>query len=139
MFHKAYIYLEEIIEFSKSIRAKIGIQKYEIYRYSRKMKGAKADNWWKLYRKLSLLEKKHGVQLRLSKKDFDIFPAERIPTKMEVGKKVNAKVVAPGWINGQMIAVANHRCITVNDCSAETGKTINIKILENKNNIYVAE
>jgi len=131
--------IEGIISFAKDIGAKLGIQKYEVYKYSRKMKGAKQDNWWRFYRKLAELEKKYGVKLKLSKKDFDIVPAERIPTKMDVGDKVSAKVVAPGWMRGQMIAVANNRCITVNNCSAEIGRTVNIKIVENKNNIYIGE
>lgn len=131
--------IEEIIKFARSINAKLGIQKYEIYRYSRKMKKAKVDNWWKFYKKLEDLEKKYSIDLKLSKQDFNIKAVERIPTKLEVGEKVNAKIVAPGWINGQMLTVANNRCITVNNCNAEIGKTINVKIVENKNNIYIGE
>jgi uncharacterized Fe-S cluster-containing radical SAM superfamily enzyme len=130
--------IEEIIEFAKKIGAKIGIQKYEVYKYSRKMKGAKHDNWWRFYKKLIELEKKHKVKLKLSKEDFDIINAERIPTKLEVGQKTDAKIVAPGWLSGQMIAVAENRCITVNNCSSAVGKTAKIKIIENKNNIYIA-
>jgi len=130
--------IEEIIKFAKSIGAKLGIQKYEIYKYSRKMKGAKQDNWWKFYRKLEQLEKDYKVQLKLSKKDFNIIPTERIPTKLDVGDRVKARIVAPGWMKCQMIGVANSRCITVNNCTAEIGNTVNIKIIENKNNIYIA-
>ena len=39
----------------------------------------------------------------------------------------------------QMIAVAKNRCITVADCNRKVGDRINIKITENKNNIYLAE
>jgi uncharacterized Fe-S cluster-containing radical SAM superfamily enzyme len=131
--------IEDIILFAKSIGAKLGIQKYEIYRYSRKMKKAKHDNWWRFYKKLAELEKKHSIKLKISKQDFNIIPAERIPTKMEIGEKVNARIIAPGWLKGQMIAMANNRCITVNNCGAEIGRTINIKIVENKNSIYMGE
>lgn len=131
--------IEEIIEFAKSIGARLGIQKYEVYKYSRKMKKAKHDNWWRFYKKLGELEKKHNMHLKISKKDFNVLPAERIPTKLEIGEKVNAKIVAPGWINNQMLAVANNRCITINNCNAEIGSTINIRIIENKNNIYIGE
>lgn len=131
--------IEDIIEFTKRIGAKLGIQKYEIYKYSRKLKRAKHDNWWKFYKKLEELEKKHNTKLKLSKKDFDIVPAERIPTKLNKGEKINAKVVAPGWLKEQMLAVAKNRCITVNNCKAKIGQTVNIKILENKNNIYIGE
>jgi uncharacterized protein len=130
--------IEDIIEFAKSIGAKIGIQKYEVYKYSRKMKGAKQDNWWKFYKKLMELEKKHDVKLKLSKEDFEIVNAERIPTKLEVGQKTDAKIVAPGWFSGQMIAVAENRCITINNCISEIGKTVKVKITDNKNNIYMA-
>ncbi|MBW2991846.1 radical SAM protein [Candidatus Woesearchaeota archaeon] len=131
--------IEDIIRFAKTIGAKLGIQKYEIYKYSRKIKGADHDNWWKFYKKLEDLENKHNIKLKISKQDFDIVPAQRIPTKLEIGEKVNAKIVAPGWLHNQMLAVANSRCITINNCNAEIGKTVNIKILENKNNIYIGE
>jgi uncharacterized Fe-S cluster-containing radical SAM superfamily enzyme len=131
--------IKDIIEFAKKIGARLGIQKYEVYKYSRKVKGAKSDNWWKFYKKLEELGEKHKISLKISKQDFNIIQAERIPTKLEVGQKTDAKVVAPGWLKGQMIAVANNRCITVNNCSQGIGKTVKIKIVENKNNIYIAE
>ena len=131
--------IEEIIRFAKKIGARLGIQKYETYRYSRKIKAAKSDNWWKFYKKLEEIGKKHDIILKISKQDFGIVAAERIPVKLDIGQKTDAKLVAPGWLKGQMIGVANNRCITVNNCNKEIGQTVKIKIVENKNNIYIAE
>lgn len=131
--------IPKLIELAKQLNAKIGIQKYETYRYSRKVKGTKPITFWKFYQQLKEMEKDAGIKLVLSKEDFNIHKAERLPTVFEEKEKIYAVVKCPGWQKGQMIAVAKDRCISVNKCAADIGKKIRIKILENKNNIYVAE
>ncbi|MFH1065603.1 MAG: radical SAM protein [Nanoarchaeota archaeon] len=131
--------MPKLIELAKKLNAKIGIQKYETYRYSRKIKGTKPITFWKFYRQLKEMEKNTGMKLVLTKDDFNIHKANRLPTVFEERDKVQAVVKCPGWNKGQMIAVAKGVCISVNDCRTEIGKKARIKILENKNNIYVAE
>ena len=38
-----------------------------------------------------------------------------------------------------MIGTAKNRAITINNCNKEIGKSSLIKIVENKNNLYMAE
>ncbi|MBI2673141.1 radical SAM protein [Candidatus Woesearchaeota archaeon] len=128
-----------IIELAKEINAKIGIQKYEVYKYGRKFKAAKHENWWKFYKRLVELEKKHNTKLKISAKDFKIEKKPSIPEVFRKNESPYVVVKAPGWINGQMIAVTRDRCISINNCNSKIGDKIKIKILETKNNIYIGE
>lgn len=129
----------KLVELAKQLNAKIGIQKYETYRYSRKIKGTKPITFWKFYQQLKQMEKETGMKLVLTRDDFRIHKAARIPSVFEERDKIQAVVKCPGWNKGQVIAVAKGVCISVNKCSTPIGKTARVKILETKNNIYVAE
>ncbi|MDD4878492.1 MAG: radical SAM protein [Candidatus Nanoarchaeia archaeon] len=130
--------IPKLIELAKKLNAKIGIQKYETYRYSRKIKGAKQTTFWKFYRQLKDMEKESGIKLVLTASDFLIHKTKRIPAVFEPGEKVQVNVKCPGWIKGQMIGAAKGVCVSVNDCKTPIGKNARVKILENKNSIYVA-
>lgn len=131
--------IEDIIAFAKELKCRIGIQKYEIYKYSRKMKEAGKINYFKFYKQIEQWEKKFNVKLKIGPNDFGIRKNPGFPAVFEIGEKVSAEICCKGWINRQMIAKAGERCITVNNCSKEIGDRVNIKITENKNNIYLAE
>ncbi|MFH1972570.1 MAG: radical SAM protein [archaeon] len=131
--------IPKIIEFAKDIDAKLGIQKYEIYKYSRKIKKVKPITWWKFYKSLKDLEKKHNIKLILTKQDMEIKKAKRIPEVFKKGEKIQATVKLPGWYSHQMIAIAKDRCIAINNCTKKIDDMVNIKILETKNNLYVGE
>jgi len=131
--------IEEIIKYTKEIDAISGIQKYEIYKYGRKMKKAKHLNWWKFYNQLKKWEKQYNTKLILKKEDMDIKKAPRIPSPIKKGEKLYATIKAPGWIDNQMIAAARNRCISVNNCHNKINDKIRIKILEDKNNIFIGE
>lgn len=131
--------IEETIKLSKALNCKIGIQKYETYKYGRKVPKVKPLNYWKFYKKLAELETKHGVKLKLTAKDMNIKKAKRLPEKFRKGEKEYAEIKCPGWMKGQMIGAARNRAITINNCKAKTGDKTKVKILEAKNNIYIAE
>ncbi|MBT4321789.1 radical SAM protein [Candidatus Woesearchaeota archaeon] len=131
--------IPKLIDFAKEIKAKIGIQKYEVYKYSRKMKGAKATNYWKFYDKLKKLEKEKEIKLILKKEDMNIKKIKRIQTTLDIGETLNAEIKLPGWLPNQMIAATKDRCITVNDCNEKEETFLKIKITDNKNNIYLAK
>jgi uncharacterized protein len=131
--------IKEIIELSKELKCLLGIQKYEIYKHSRKFKKAKNITFWKFYRQLEIWEKEHNTSLKLDANVFKFEKMARFPKTMDVNQKVYAKIVAPGWNKDQMIGVANNRCITINKCNAEIGGEVKVKIVQNKNNIYLGE
>lgn len=129
----------DLIKFTKEIKSSLGIQKYEVYKYSRKVKKAKKINFWKFYNQLAKWEKQFNIKLKLTKKDFNTFPTKRYPIVLEKNEKLSAIIKAPGWQNNQMIAIAKNRCITINNCQAKINDKVKIQITENKNNIYLAK
>jgi hypothetical protein len=133
----------KIIEFAKvTIKNKrfpiLGIQKYEAHKFGRKPKGIKPISWWKFFRKLEDLEKKFKIKLRLSPKDFGVKRTNILPILFRKGEKVKVKIKAPGWLRNEMIGVAKERSISIVNCNASIGKTLKVRILRNKHNIYVA-
>jgi len=129
----------KIINLCKEFNCKIGLQNYETYKYSRKMKGAKKQTYWKFYNKIKLWEKDFDIKLIMKNTDLGIEKRPRMQEVFSIGEKTNVKIVCSGWYPNQMIGVARNRCISINNCEKTIGETIKVKILENKNNIYIAE
>lgn len=129
----------KLIEFAKKLNARIGIQKYEVYKHSRKFKGAKKMSYYDFYKQLQKWEKEFDTELICSRKNFNINKAVRLPTKFKKGEKVVLEIKAPGWFSDQVLAVGRNRCVTVNNCKASMGKKVRTRITDNKNNIYVAQ
>jgi len=128
-----------IIKFVKELKCGIGLQKYEEYRYSRKMKKAKKINYYKFYKKLEQWEKEFDIKLKVGPKDFGVKKSERIPTVFDKKNKIQVDIVSEGWFRHELLGVAKGRCITVVDKEAKIGDRINVQIVENKNNIYIAK
>jgi uncharacterized Fe-S cluster-containing radical SAM superfamily enzyme len=129
----------EIIKLAKELNAKIGIQKYETYKYSRKVKKVKPITYWKFFKQLEEWEKEFKVKLKLTAKDFNIKKAKRLPNKFDIGEKVQLEVKCKGWLSGQMLGVGKNRTVSINNCKASPGDLVNVKIIENKNNLYLAQ
>ncbi|MBI4447565.1 radical SAM protein [Candidatus Woesearchaeota archaeon] len=131
--------IPEIILFAKKIGAKVGIQKYEEYRHSRKIKKVETLNWWKFYKQINVWEKETGMKLDYRKGEGQITKAKRIPPAFKKNEKIYVDIKASGWLKNQMIGVAKNRCVTINNCKAEIGDKISVRIIEDKNEIYLAE
>ncbi len=129
----------ELIKFCKEINCLIGLQKYELYKYGRRMKKAKKINFYKFYRQLGAWEKEFNVKLKIGPNDYKIYRTKRLPLDFNINDVLNARVVAPGWMRNQMIAVARNRSITIDNCNLPINKMVKIRITENKNNIYLAK
>ncbi len=131
--------VRELIQFAKGKKCRIAIQKYEEYKYSRKMKEAGKINYYKFYKQLRAWEKEFEIQLVYRAPDLNTERAANIPETMKINETLLAEIVAPGWLKGQMIAAARDRCITVVNCGRNSKDKVKIRITENKSNIYLAE
>ena len=131
--------IPKIIQYAKEQGCSLGIQKYEAYKYSRKHSGAVPVTWWKFYRQIEVWEKAFGVPLKVTARELGIHRAPRVPEVFRSGERVQLEVRYPGWFQGQMIAVGRDRCVSVKGCEKHAGDFINVRMLETKNNIYVAE
>jgi uncharacterized Fe-S cluster-containing radical SAM superfamily enzyme len=135
--------LHEIIEFSKSkvhnrIYPSIAIQKYESHKYGRKPPGVKPMSWEQFFSELKKLEETHKIKLKLSLEDFGIKKTNRIPYAFRIGEKANVIIAADGWMKNEKIGVAKDRSITIVNCKENVGKVKSVRILRNKDNIYIA-
>ncbi len=128
----------KLIKFSKELKCRIGLQKYEEYKYSRKIKEAKKTNYYKFYKKLEEWEKEFNVKLKMGPIDFGIEKRQRIPTIFNKNDKIQIRIACEGWFKNELIGIAKNRCITVVDRKANINDLINVKVTENKNNIYIA-
>jgi len=117
----------------------LGIQKYEVHKYGRKVPGVRPLTWREFYAQLRRWEEEFGVKLVLRKEDFGIRPAKRLPIPFQVGEKVTARVVYWGWLKGQWLAVARGRVLTVVGVQGDPPANLRVKVrvLRTKDNIYV--
>lgn len=137
--------IPKIIDFAKRIGAgkrwpPLGIQKYEAHKFGRKPPNVKPMTWYKFYNLLRNMEKKFKVKLVLKPIDFNIFKLPQIPVPLRKFEKVKMRVVGPGWLKGEKLAVAKNRVITIVNAGAlPIGITVYARIIRVKHNIFIAK
>jgi len=138
--------IPRIIEFALRIGAgkkvpPLGIQKYLIHKYGRKVKGIRPISWRKFYSKLREWSNRYQVKLKLDPSDFKMHKRKRVPLVYKIGEVLRVKVFEDGWLRGEKLAVARdkRRVITlVNSEGIEIGSWVKARIIGNKDNIYIA-
>ena len=139
--------IPKIIELAKNLGVgkrfpPLGIQKYEIHKHGRKIRGVRAHSWRYFYARLKEWEKKFGIKLILNPEDFGIHKRRMLPIPYQKYETVRVKVVGPGWLRREKLAVTlnSDRAITlVNAEDIPIGAKLRARIVANKHNIYVAE
>lgn len=140
--------IEGVIEWGKRIGVGkrfpgFGIQLFLRHKHGRNPKGLKKMTFKEFYDLLKYWENKFNVRLIYDEKDFGMHPAPSLPILFKKGEKVRVKIVAPGWLINEWLAVPlgrfmNSRVITVIAEKMEIGTKLSVRIIENKNNIYLA-
>jgi len=130
--------IEDLIELSKELKCNIAIQKYEVHKYGRKMK-TKEETYYTFYKKINEWENKYNLKLGFKAKDIEVKKTKKLPQKFKLNEKINIEIKAKGWMPNQMIGTARNRAITILDCNKPVNSTVKAKIIQMKNNIYVAK
>jgi len=141
--------IEEIVEWALRVGVgkrfpPLGIQKYEIHRYGRRIPGIREPSWDEFKAFLERLEQKYGVPLYYKKLDFGIRKAsKRLKPRYEVGETVAATAVAPGWLQRELLAVDSEWSTIISVVGLENpeeyvGKKLRVRIVENSNAIMIA-
>lgn len=109
--------IPELIEFALRIGAgkrwpALGIQKFLPHKYGRRQ-GIRPMDWDDFYLQLKKWEEIYGIKLVLKPSDFGSFECKPIPRAFKRYEKVKVKVVGPGWMKGEKLAVARDRVITI--------------------------
>lgn len=137
----------EIIDFALNIGAgkrcpPLGIQKYEVHKYGRKIKNIRPLSWKNFYKKLEEWEKIYGIKLILKPEDLGIFKTRSLPKKFKIGERSFLKIVGPGWLKNEWLAMGRERVITIFSRRHGTipiNSMVLAEIIENKHNIYLAK
>ncbi|MGQ9641062.1 MAG: radical SAM protein [Candidatus Bathycorpusculaceae bacterium] len=120
----------------------LGIQKYEIHKHGRKVKGVKPLPWKKFYEQIHLWEKEFKVKLLLKSTDFGIHKRTMLPVPYRKFEVAKVEVVGPGWLKREKLAVTSKgdRCLTlVNAEEIQVGAKLKARIVANKHNLLIAE
>lgn len=120
----------------------LGIQKYEIHKHGRKVKGVKPTFWKKFYEQLRTWEKEFKVKLVLNRQDFGIHKRAMLSIPYRKFETVKVEVVGPGWLRQEKLAVTSKmdRCITlINAEQIPLGARLKARIVANKHNLLIAE
>ena len=130
--------MPKLIAFAKEHNLKIGIQKYDIYKYSRKMKRAKMVNYYHFYKQLTKWEKDFNYKLKIGPSTFKIERTKALPLTFQNGDIITARIKAQSWLRNQVIAVAKNRAIAIDNCDLPIESEVKVRITQNRNNIYLA-
>ncbi len=133
--------MEKIVRWVKELkiphadkRPLLGIQNYLTYKTGRNP--TKAWDWQKFYGFISELEKKTGVDLKLSPDKFGIHKTKELPKPFMVDDVVQAVLKASDRFPHTCLAVAKGRVISVPECDFRGEKKVKVKITRDKHNCF---
>ncbi len=131
--------IPQIIEFALSIGAgnecpPLGVQKYEPYRYGRKIE--ENMNFEDFYGRLREHEDEYGVKLVLEPHDFGIEKRERIHNPFQKGERAQGNVVADGRLFNEKLVVSRDRSVAYVG-EADVGETVEFEVVRAKDGIIV--
>lgn len=110
--------IPKIIEFALKIGAgkrwpPLGIQKWIAHKRGRKPRGVKEMPWSEFYARLREWERKYRVKLVLTPEDFGMHRRPQVRVPFRLGETVEARVIAPGWLKGEALAVSRGWAVTI--------------------------
>ncbi|MFZ2410892.1 MAG: radical SAM protein [Candidatus Methanoperedens sp.] len=135
--------IPQLIEFALEIGAgkkfpALGIQKFLPHKYGRKP-DANVMSWEKFYSRLGEWEKMYKTKLVLSPSDFGSFKCKALPRAFKRYERVKVKIVGPGWMKGEKLAVARDRVVTLVDADRiPVGAEVFVRMERVVDGIYIA-
>ncbi len=136
--------IPKLIEFALRIGAgkrwpALGIQKFLPHKYGRKP-DIRAMSWESFYLRLREWERIYNTKLVLAPQDFGSHECKAIPRVFKRYERVKVKVVGPGWMRGEKLAIARDRVITVVDADRiPVGAEVFVRMERVVDGIYIAK
>jgi hypothetical protein len=128
--------IPKLIEFSKELGCRIGIQNFLNYKFGRNP--VKQMSWELFIKKMKELEKRHNKKLLFDfKQDFNIRQTKPLQKPFKKGQIIKIKILYPGRLRNEKLAIARQRIISIPNCTASIGQTAAIKITRTKHNIFI--
>jgi uncharacterized Fe-S cluster-containing radical SAM superfamily enzyme len=136
--------IEGLIALAKNIGAgrnspSLGIQKCEFHRFGRRTNEMKYVTWYAFYNYLRELEKKTGMKLIIRASDFGIRPARTVKSPFRFGEKIVVKVMGPGWLKDESLAVTKDEkwAVTIVGHELPVGAEVKVRLLRTKDNVLL--
>ena len=134
--------LPKLAKFAEEIGAgkncpAIGIQNMLNYRFGRNP--VESVPMEEFYKRMQEIEQKHNVKLIFDKSAFNVEELPELPKPFRKGQIIEAKIVLPGRIGNEKLAVAKDRLISVPNCPYEIGSRVKLRIKRTKHNIFLGE
>lgn len=135
--------IPKLIEFALKIGAgkkwpALGIQKFLPHKNGRKP-DSQVMSWEKFTSQLEEWGRKYKTKLVLSPSDFGSHDSKALPRIFKRYEKVKVKIIGPGWMKGEKLAVARDRVLTVVDAgNIPAGKELSVRIERVVDGIYMA-
>ncbi len=120
----------------------LGIQKYEVHKHGRKVKGVKPTSWKGFYEQMRIWEKEFKVKLILKPEDFGIHRRIMLPIPYRKFETVRVEVVGPGWLRREKLAVTREKDRSLTLINAEevpVGARLKARVVANKHSLLIAE
>jgi uncharacterized Fe-S cluster-containing radical SAM superfamily enzyme len=116
----------------------LGIQKFLLHKYGRRPDIIPME-WNEFYSRMREWEGTYSTKLVLSPSDFESVECKSIPRMFKRYEKVKVKIVGPGWLKGERLAVARGRVLTVLDAEhIPVNKELLVKMERVVDGIYMA-
>ena len=125
-----------IVEFARSIKAKIFFQKYLHNKKGRNP--LKEESWNSFFHKLETSQQETGYNL-INKEIMEKVHTKELKSPFKSGEAVKAVLVLPGRFRNEMLAIAKDRIISVSYCNRNIGDDIYIKIRKTRHNLFSAD
>jgi uncharacterized Fe-S cluster-containing radical SAM superfamily enzyme len=119
----------------------VTVQKYIAHKHGRKPAGVREPSWSEFWSWLRRLERKLGTRLSWTMEEWGMRYARRVKTPYRRGERVKLRVVSPGWLHGELLAVTsrNDRLVTlVSARGFEPGDQLTATIISDKDGILIA-
>jgi uncharacterized Fe-S cluster-containing radical SAM superfamily enzyme len=118
----------------KSPTPLLGIQNYLLYKTGRKFRKVEPRDFRYFYTRLSDLEKKHGIKLKLGPNDFGIHRTTPITPPVHIEEKINVQIIYRGRFQNEYIGVLNSLWAVkvLSSTKIPLGKTIQVKVIKQK-------
>lgn len=136
-------HMSRLIEFALNIGAgkkwpPLGIQKFLPHKYGRKPR-IRVMKWEVFYSQLKEWERFYKTKLVLKPQDFGGFQCKALPRLFKRHEKVKVRVVGTGWMEGEKLAVARDRVLTIVDADRiPVGAEVYVRMERVVDGIYIA-
>ena len=138
--------VKEVIRWAKEIGLgkrwpPFTVQKYVVHKRGRKLKNVKEMTWEEFWKWIEKTEEELGVRLKWSMEEWGMRKAPKLPTLYPKGERGKVEIIARGLFRGEWLAVPLPRrnvVMTVVNVNGEIGKRVKVRVVSNKDNIYLA-